>query len=165
MSEEDRVTLRLVRDSRLHPDVEAIGETILRLYDQMIAWTVIDRSDDDRHGQRLALAYYFGKIQRVTRLALTGILTGQGLEVMPLLRDQYDFTLRFEYYKYEPHEALLFALTSARLKLKFAEQIMEFDRRAVADPISPFRRYRHGFGHRTSSFHHLANARFPISPF
>ena len=111
-----------------------IGEAILRLYDQMIAWTVIDRSDDDRHGQRLALAYYFGKIQRVTRLALTGILTGQGLEAMPLLRDQYDFTLRFEFYKYEPHEALLFALTQSRLKVRFAEQIMEFDERAASDP-------------------------------
>jgi hypothetical protein len=134
MAEKDRVSLRLARDPHVHAEVEAVGETLLRLYDHMIAWTVVDRTDDDRQGQQLALAYYFGKIQRTTRLALTGILAGQGREAMPLLREQFEYTLRFEYYKYFPHEALLFALTQARLKVGFAKEIMVFDPIAAADP-------------------------------
>ncbi len=51
-----------------------------------------------------------------------------------MLRDQYDFTLRFEYYKYYPHEALLFVLTQARLKVDFAEEIGAFDPKVAADP-------------------------------
>lgn len=134
MAEEERISLRLARDRRIHPDVEKVGEALLRLCDRMIAWTVISKTDEDRQGQQLALAFYLGKIQRVTRLALTGILTGQGREAMPLLREQYDFMLRFEYYKDQPHEALLFALTQAATKVEFAKEVMSFDPVAVSNP-------------------------------
>ena len=53
---------------------------------------------------------------------------------MPLLREQYDYTLRFDYYKDEPHEALLFTLTQTQIKVEFAKEVMAFDLAAAKNP-------------------------------
>lgn len=131
---ESRTSL-LSRDPAVKEVVVAVGEQYLALCDALVDATRLDREGDPLClAVGVCLVYYISKIQRVTRSALTLILTGQGAEAMSLIREQNDFVMALNYYSNEPQEAQLFLASQVLLKRNFAKQIMAFDKRAAADP-------------------------------
>jgi hypothetical protein len=130
----DRTSLRLERDANVNEIVVSVGEESLRLCDILIGAVEIDKTDDLRRAVQLCLIYFLGKIQRVTRAALTLILSGQGDEAMLLIREQNEYVIAFNYFKKHPVEAQLFAVSQVLLKRDFAKQIMSFDEAAAQNP-------------------------------
>jgi len=113
-----------------------VGEECLRLCDKLIRGTKINDNDSDKvHPMAcLCLVYFLTKIQRVTRSALTLILAGQGVEAMSLIREQNNFVMALNYYRRHLDQAQLFMVSQAILKRNFADEIMNFDDEAAADP-------------------------------
>lgn len=89
----DRTSLRLEQDGDVSETVVATGEECLQLYDLLLSATKINHDDSNRiHlATCLCLADHLEKTQRVTRVALTLILSGQAVETMSLIREQNDF--------------------------------------------------------------------------
>jgi hypothetical protein len=130
----ERTTLHLEKDPNVNDLVVTVGEEALRLFDLLLNSTEFDKSNNARRSVQFCLAYYLAKIQRVTRAALTLILTGQGSEAMGLIREQHDFVLALNYYQKHQREALLFVLSQALLKRNFARDVMLFKDSAANDP-------------------------------
>jgi hypothetical protein len=121
-------------DSAVRPEPFAVAQEALSIYDAMNQATVIDVSDDIRHAVQLCLAFYSVKVQRVTRAALTLVLTGQGEEAMGLIREQNDFVIALNYYHDRPDQAVLFMVSEVLQKRDRARQVMAFDEKARLDP-------------------------------
>lgn len=129
----DRTCLRLAKDPGVSATVVSVGESLLHLYDEVIRAITLDRRDAKRRAQQLCLAYYAGKIQRVTRAALTLILAGQGEEALSILREQNEFVIALNYYHKYPDQAVLFMASQVLLKRNFAREIMSFDDSVASD--------------------------------
>ena len=132
----DRTSLRLDRDSGVAEIIVSVGEECLSLCDMLVAATRIDKDDSDALSRavKLCLVYFLGKIQRVTRAALTLILSGQGVEALSLIREQNHFVISLNYYRKHPDQAQLFMVSQVLLKRNFAKEIMAFDDKAARDP-------------------------------
>jgi hypothetical protein len=123
-----------VQDPSVAQIVIDVGEECLRTIDQLISTTKASSLSKSRFAVCVAMAYYLGKIRRVTRAALTLIAAGQGLEALALVREQNHFVFALNYYHFNPAEAELFTVSQTLLKRDFARKIMSFDDRAASDP-------------------------------
>jgi hypothetical protein len=129
------MSLNLERDPNVAEIVVSVGDECLSLCETLIGGTKIDKDDDPLHlAVTLCLVYFLGKIQRVTRAALTLILSGQGREAMSLIREQNHFVVSLNYYWKHPDQAQLFMVSQVLLKKRFAKEIMAFDEKVALDP-------------------------------